>query len=270
MLETTGDAAVWLGSAEGEPRPFARSVPSRKAVEPRKKTDEHTPGPQCPVCITPGPSGIVGPKSTRAVTIALALVIAAGLAAIPAWKFAAAQTKVSRTPGQAVPDFGLRDVRTGHVLRLSDHQAHIIVVVFSGSRWRFADTYLPRLSAFAADGEMHKVYYVAINADASDTVDDAVDQARALRVRFPMLKDSENRVADLLSAERLGEALVIDASGRLRYRGAIDDQFSSEPPRDKPSCNYLLNAIDAVIAGKAVSPDLTPVAGPAISRATGQ
>jgi len=205
-------------------------------------------------------------RSSGALIFAVALIVAIALGAIPVWKFVAAATKLSRDPGQFAPDFALRDVRTGQLHRLSDHEAHVVVIIFCGTHWPLAETYLPRLSAYSADGEMRKVDYLAINANASESDEDAVDQARARRVRFPILKDPKNRVADLFSAERIGEVLVIDRHGRLRYRGAIDDQFSSEPPRDKPSQNYLLDAIDALLTGKPVSPEMTAVAGPQIER----
>jgi peroxiredoxin len=192
--------------------------------------------------------------------------VAARIAA-PAWIFAAADAKLKRMPGQIVPDFALLDVRTDQLHRLSDHQAQIVVVIFCGTRWPMAQTYLPRLAAYSAAGEMRRVDFVAINSNASESIAQTVEQARNLRVTFPMLKDPGNRVADLLAAERLGEALVIDRHGRLRYRGAIDDQFSTNPARDKPARNYLLDAIDAVLAGRAVSPELTAVNGEPIERA---
>jgi hypothetical protein len=207
------------------------------------------------------------PRRKRAAILAVSLAAAATFAAIPAWKLATAGTRLARTPGQIVPDFALRDVRTGQVHRLSDHETHVVVIIFCGTHWRTAATYLPRLSAYSADGEMRKVDYIGINANASESVDDAVEQARTLRVRFPILKDPENRVADLLAAERIGEVLVIDSHRRLRYRGTVDDQPDSAHPTKQPSRNYLLDAIDAVIAGKVVSPESTPVVGPEIERA---
>ncbi len=205
-------------------------------------------------------------RGSRAAILALALALTAALAAIPAWRFAAGGTTLERAPGQFVPDFALRDVRTVQFHRLSDSEAQVTVIVFCGTRWPMAQTYMPRLAAYSAANEMRGVDFVAINSNASESIEETVEQARSLKVRFPMLKDPENRVADLLAAEGLGEALVIDRRGRLRYRGAIDDQFNFEPPRDKPSRNYLLDAIDAVIAGKAVSPERTLVAGARIER----
>ncbi len=205
-------------------------------------------------------------RGSRAAILAFALALTATLAAIPAWRFAAGGTKLERAPGQFVPDFALLDVRTGQLHRLSDSEAQVTVIVFCGTRWPMAQTYMPRLAAYSAGNEKRRVDFVAINSNASESIDETAEQARSLKVTFPVLKDPENRVADMLAAERLGEAIVIDRHGRLRYRGAIDDQFNSEPPRDKPCRNYLLDAIDAVLAGKAVSPDMTPVAGLHIER----
>jgi peroxiredoxin len=202
---------------------------------------------------------------SRVLTVMLVLASAAA-AAMPAWKFVAGGTKLGREPGQVVPDFALPDVRTNQLHRLSDHQAQVVVIVFCGTHWPMAQTYLPRLSAYAADGEMRRIDFVAINSNAGEQIEETVEQARALRVRFPVLKDPENRVADLLAAECLGEVLVIDRHGRLRYRGAIDDQLNLEPAQSQPTRHFLLDAIDAVLAGKAVSPGMTPVAGPRIER----
>jgi len=155
-------------------------------------------------------------RGSRATILALALALTAALVAIPAWKFVAAGTKLNRAPGQVVPDFALLDVRTGQLHRLSDHEAQVIVIVFCGTHWPMAQTYMPRLAAYSAAGEMRRVDFVAINSNARESIEETVKHARALRVTFPTLKDSENRFADLLATDRLGEALVIERDGQLR------------------------------------------------------
>ncbi len=213
-----------------------------------------------------GFSTLISRWAVSAFVLALGLASTAALVVIPAWKFVDAGTKLKRAPGEVVPDFALVDVRTGQLHRLSDQEAQVNVIIFCGAHWPMAQTYMPRLAAYSAAAEFRHVDFVAINSNASETIEETVEQARNLRVRFPTLKDPKNRVADLLAAERVGEALVIDRHGRLRYRGAIDNQFSSDPAQDQPTRNYLLDAIDAVIAGQPVSPDMTPVEGPPIER----
>ena len=106
--------------------------------------------------------------------------------------------------------------------------------------------------------KMRDVDFLAINSNASDSIEDVAEHARRLRLTFPVLKDPENRVADQLLAERTCEALVIDGRGRLRYRGAIDDQYGLGTRRDSPERNYLVDAIESVLAGREVSPDNDP------------
>ncbi len=198
-----------------------------------------------------------------------ALAVVPALVALGAWKLAPPGNRLTRATGQIVPDFVLRDVRTGQRHRLSDHESSLVVIVFLGTKWQAAATYLPRLSKFSRGYEKRGAEFVAINSNASESVEEAAEQARAMNVTFPILKDPENRVADSLSAERIGETLVLDRHGRVRYRGTIDDQYDTEAPREEPSRNYLLEAIDALIAGKPVSPETTAVAGPPIERAAG-
>ena len=83
-----------------------------------------------------------------------------------------------------------------------------------------------------------------INSNESDSIEDVADHARRSGAVFPVLKDIDNRVADQLLAERTCEALVIDGRGRLRYRGAIDDQYGLGSRRDSPVHHYLTDAIE--------------------------
>jgi peroxiredoxin len=188
------------------------------------------------------------------------------VAAVSIWLLGPRDANLVRRPGQIAPDFQLVDVRTGQLNRLSDHRGEMVVVVFVGTSCPVGDLYLPRLIELAGLYESRLVNFIAINSNDSESIDEIAEHARRSRVTFPVLKDTENRVADRLLAERTCEALVIDAAGRLRYRGAIDDQYGLGSRRDSASHDYLKDAIDAVLAGRSVSPDLTHVVGCPIER----
>ena len=74
-------------------------------------------------------------------------------------------------------------------------------------------------------------------------------------------------MADLLGVERTCEALVVDRRGILRYRGAIDDQYERGARRAEPTRRYLVEAIEAVLAGRSVATPTTEVIGCPIARA---
>jgi peroxiredoxin len=194
------------------------------------------------------------------------LCLLALFAGVAIWRSSSHGTILVRKPGQFVPAFELIDVRTHQLNRLSDHRGYAVVVVFVGTSCPVGDLYLPRLIELAKSYDSRAVVFLAINSNESESIDEIAEHARRAGVTFPVLKDPENRVADQLLAERTCEALVIDPAGRLRYRGAIDDQYGLGSRRDSPTHDYLKDAIDAVIDGRIVSPNLTHVVGCPIER----
>jgi mono/diheme cytochrome c family protein/thiol-disulfide isomerase/thioredoxin len=194
------------------------------------------------------------------------MILLACVASGVAWKIREQTQAPRREPGQLVAGFAIRDVRTGQLHRLSDHSGRVVAIVFTGTLCPIGELYLPRLNALAKKYEIRGVDFLAINSNASEPAQDVADHARRSAIAFPVLKDDENRVADSVLAERTCEALVIDRRGRLRYRGAIDDQYALGSRRDAPAQEYLARAIDAVLEGKPVSPETTQVFGCPIER----
>ena len=171
-----------------------------------------------------------------------------------------------RATGRFVADFAIRDVHTGQLHGLADHRGRVLVIVFTGTVCPIGELYLPRLNTMSKRYESRGADFLAINSNASESTEEVAAHARQNGLLFPVLKDPENRVADLLLAERTCEALVIDGSGRLRYRGAIDDQYAQGSRRDRPASSYLEQAIEAVLAKAPVRPEMTQVVGCPIER----
>jgi hypothetical protein len=48
---------------------------------------------------------------------------------------------------------------------------------------------------------------------------------------------------------------VIDAEGVLRYQGAIDDDQRGD--KGDQATNYVVNAVQQIVAGETVAPDIT-------------
>ena len=83
---------------------------------------------------------------------------------------------------------------------------------------------------------------------------------------FPLLKDVGNALADRLGAERTPEVFVLDQGRVVRYRGRIDDQFSFGVHRPVPTRHELADALEDLLAGRAVAVARTEVAGCRIGR----
>jgi peroxiredoxin len=222
--------------------------------------------------IPPAPMGLImgGQRSRRKrVRFLRAIVgflfLGLSIAAL-VWTAGLRRKPFDRNPGQVIGDFQLTDVNTGQVHRLGQHRGRVVVLVFIGTSCPIGDLYMPRLAALATRYRARGVDFLAIGSNASESIEDLADYSRENGANIPILKDPENRVADQLLAERTCETLVVDGRRRLRYRGAIDDQYGRRAHRDQPEGTYLADAIEDVLAGRAVSTEITQVAGCPIER----
>ncbi|MFO0909661.1 MAG: redoxin domain-containing protein [Isosphaeraceae bacterium] len=128
------------------------------------------------------------------------------------------------------------------------------------------DLYAPRLAELAREFESRGVQFLGINANAHDTVDQIAQHARKFGLNFPVLRDEENKVADANLVERTCEVLVLDGLARLRYRGAIDDQYGVGSRKEQPSHQFLREALEQVLKRGPVATEATPVVGCLIDR----
>lgn len=174
---------------------------------------------------------------------------------------------LDRQLGERIPDFRLVDATTGKDVSLYRfYGKKAVVIVFTGVDCPVGNLYMPRLVTLQNKYKDQGVALLTINANASETAEQVAAHAREYGLNFPVLKDHTGRVTQLLQAERTCEALVLDGSARLRYRGAIDDQYGYGVRRDEPTAHFLTDALDALLAGQAVATASTAVIGCPIER----
>src|SRR5262245_18479992 len=139
--------------------------------------------------------------------------------------------------------------------------AKAVVVIFLGTQCPINNAYAPRLA------ELHKTFtpegvrFFAVNSNQHDTAEAIAAHAKKYGIPFPVLRDPEQKRADVFGARQVPEAFVLDAGGVIRYQGRIDDQFGIGYQRPAPTRHDLVEALEEVLAGKAVSQPATPVAG---------
>ncbi|MGE3776569.1 MAG: redoxin domain-containing protein [Pirellulaceae bacterium] len=168
--------------------------------------------------------------------------------------------------GARVESFTLHDSR-GALWSLDDvRDQKVVVVVFLGTECPLVQLYAERLNTLAAKYAGQHVAFVAVNANQQDSLSEINRFAKEHGIRFPILKDSANRVADQLGASRTPEVFVLDAERRLRYHGRIDDQYTYGIQRTKVEHAYLQDAIDGLLAGRELPTVQTEVVGCLIGR----
>ncbi|WP_240911017.1 redoxin domain-containing protein [Paludisphaera soli] len=198
------------------------------------------------------------------------LAIFAALAASPAVAFdeAPATLAVDRLVGQRMADFTLPDLLSQRDYRLYGFAGKPgAVLVFLGTECPVGDLYLPRLVELNKEYGPKGIVFLGINSNAGDSAESIAAHAREFHVDFPILKDRDNVVADSALAERTPEVLVLDGMARIRYRGAIDDQYVVGSRKPAPERNYLREALDAVVAKGPIEVAATEVAGCLIQKA---
>ncbi len=165
--------------------------------------------------------------------------------------------------GQSVPNLILRGVEGQGTLSLREEMGEsATVLVFTGVDCPLGDLYMPRLNRLAREYQGLGVAFLGINSNLRDRAEEVAEHAKEFEAAFPIVKDRGTEAADLLDVERTCEVLVLDASARLRYRGAIDNQYLLDSPhRSNPTENYLADALEALLNDREVARVLTTPLG---------
>jgi len=101
---------------------------------------------------------------------------------------------------------------------------------------------------------------VCVDPDLSDA--EVETHARDFDLKLAVTRDRQGSFARKIGATMTPEAFVIDAGGRIRYHGRIDDQFVARRVRNAaPSGSELKDAITAVLAGNEVKEPYVPAVG---------
>ena len=104
--------------------------------------------------------------------------------------------------------------------------------------------------------------YPAVDMSVKDIAEHALDKS----VPFRVFHDHRQSLLRRLNVTELGEVVVMDRQGKVRYQGTIDNQFFPGGAKPKPTEHYLLDAIDAVLDGKDVSVSKRPPQGCIITK----
>jgi peroxiredoxin len=171
-------------------------------------------------------------------------------------------TTTSLQLGDTVPAFALPDTDGAeHQVPLAEAPPATVLVV-TCLHCPYVIAWNPRLRAVAEEYMPRGVRFLGIHAnDATRYPADSLDHMKRF-VRehdwpYPYLHDESQDVARALGAEVTPHVFVLDGQQRLVYRGAPDADHR-DPSQD---AIWLRRALDAVLAGEAVSEPETRARG---------
>lgn len=167
--------------------------------------------------------------------------------------------------GAAAPEFRVTTL-DGSAVSLADaaknHKA--VVVIFIATKCPYSNAYNDRMRDLAASYSKQGVYFLGINSNNTEPEAEVKSHAKDHGLVFPIAKDPGNKIADLYDAKRTPEVFVVTPDGKLRYHGRIDDNSEDAAKVTSPD---LKNALDAMLAGRALAKAETKAFGCTIKRA---
>ena len=165
---------------------------------------------------------------------------------------AALATAHAIEPGRVVDNFRLQDQRgkPHELYSLADRKA--VVVMVQGNGCPIVRQALPALAEVRARYQEQGVEFLLLNSNLQDNRAAVAKEAEDFKIAFPILLDESQRIGEALGVVRTSEVFVIDPkTWQLVYRGPMDDRLSYE--RQRPAQHhYLIDALDAVLAGQPV------------------
>jgi peroxiredoxin len=167
--------------------------------------------------------------------------------------------------GDTVADFKLKNV-DGKTVSLADFKsAKGAIVIFDCNTCPYSKAYNERIIGLAKK-YANTFPVVAINSNSpevspGDSFDEMVKYAKSKGYNFPYLFDETQEVARNYGATNTPHVYVLKKDGtafKVAYIGAIDNNTKDAAAADK---KYVEEAVDALIAGKAVPTDKTKAIG---------
>ncbi|CAN5269905.1 hypothetical protein BH10ACI1_BH10ACI1_01270 [soil metagenome] len=135
------------------------------------------------------------------------------------------------------------------------------VVVFLSAQCPVVRAYNDRITQLAADYKAKGINFIGINSNSTESLELVKSHAEET-YKFPVLIDKGNVLADIFGANATPEMFYFNEKNVLVYHGAIDNDRSGK----NITINYLRDALDANLAGKAVAKTTANAFGCSIKR----
>lgn len=154
---------------------------------------------------------------------------------------------------KSIKDFSLID-QNGVTHTLADyHDKDYIVIYVHGVGCPIARLSVPSYKQIAQDYSSKNVEFLMLNSFIQDDMRRITQEAETFSIQFPILKDEDQTVAYSIGVERTAEVFIIDPrTHEVKFRGPINDALGYESQRMKFDNNYLIDALDTILAGGVV------------------
>src|SRR5262245_5221359 len=162
-------------------------------------------------------------------------------------------------------DFTLKSAE-GRPVSLREGEPKATVLWFMAAECPVAKLYAPRVAELERATRSRGARFLAIDSNYQDDAAQVSALGESARIEFPMLLDPDQRVADAFGVTRSSEVVVLDPELKVRYQGAVDDQYGPGTSKPAPTAPGLSAALDAVLSGREPSVSATKATGCLLGR----
>ncbi len=155
----------------------------------------------------------------------------------------------------SAPNFSLHDHKD-EIHSLESYRGKIVIINFWSAECPWSKRVDEIIIQLAEDWS-EDVVLLSIASNANESLDLIKEEANARALPI-LLLDKDQKVARLYNAITTPHIYVIDKTGKLRYQGAFDDVKFRQPV---PTENYLIQAVESLLAGKNPEPTENPSYG---------
>lgn len=143
----------------------------------------------------------------------------------------------------------------------ADSSIKAISLIFVADTCPVANAFQPSLAAFHKAYADQGVVCVQVHCSSLVTADEVKKHVVDFGITMPVVYDPKQKLGRLTGATVTPEAIVIDRTGTVRYRGAINNLYAGYGKKRRvATAHYLQDAVDAVLAGDTVkTPKTEPV-----------
>jgi len=151
--------------------------------------------------------------------------------------------------GRQIADFGFTTL-DGKKHRLSDWKAKAgVAIAYTSATCPVSKRYAPSLVRLDKELASRNIALLLVNPFASEKPADIAAQVQQQGFTAPYVHDTAQTVTRALDAHTTTEVFLLDPQRTLIYRGALDDQYGLTYNLDAPHESYLLDAVNAMLAG---------------------
>ncbi|MBL8888860.1 MAG: redoxin family protein [Planctomycetaceae bacterium] len=163
--------------------------------------------------------------------------------------------------GQPFPSFKATDIQ-GHAFDLRRFAAGSpVVIALTSTSCPLCKKYGPTLAELEQTFLPRGVRFVFVNSITSDPLEETLAVQRELGWQGPVLLDRNSELLARFAAESTTEVFLLDQELKLRYRGAVDDQYGLGYTKPKPQETYLKSAIEQLLNHQSVAVARTSAPG---------